>query len=332
MGKRRKLIDTMFKLRLFDAVNMRAQLTVLTYHRIAARGAPCQFDRSVFGPTAEAFDQQMKWLAKYADPVGEADVISALRGKLKLPRRSVLVTFDDAYRDQFTVALPMLKTHGIPAIFFVTPGMIDESTLGFWDQIAYAVNRTAEQVLHISNKTFDLSDRTAATFAITKWVKSQPGNETFALTNEICERLKVFPAEKQIQAAELMTWSEIREIAQDKDACGFSIGGHGLTHRLLGSLSRDDQEMELRTSKTLLEDKIGFPVKSVAWPAGSFNDETSTIARRLGYEALFSFESGFNKRTALDPHEIKRIPAGNTAALIACATSFPWVLGATYYP
>jgi peptidoglycan/xylan/chitin deacetylase (PgdA/CDA1 family) len=332
MGKRRTIIDAMFKLRLFDAVSPRAQLTVLTYHRIGEVRAGFEYDRTVFGPTEESFARQMQWLATHADPVCETDVIAAADGRVRLPRRSVLVTFDDAYNDQFTVALPILKASRVPATFFVTPGMIDEQTVGFWDHIAHAVRYTGKSTLSVDNRLFNLADKKSATTEITRWVKEQPASETFRLTAKIRDMLEVAPPPRDRQASELMNWDEIAAIAHDEGGHGFSIGSHGMTHRLLARLDRADQEVELRESKRRLEEQLGVPIRSLAYPAGSFGPETPQIARHLGYQAVFSFESGFNEHASLQGYDIKRIPAGDTPSLVACATSMPWALGASYYP
>lgn len=330
MGKRRKLIDTLFQLRLFDAFGAHSQFTVLTYHRVGDGAEASSFDHSVYGPVSEEFDRQMKWLSRHTETISERDLLGAIKGRIKLPNRSVLVTFDDGYKDQLTVAAPILRAHRIPALFFITPSMIDQRSVGFWDHIARAVRLTTSTHLRIEGQEFDLT-RKDALLDIMRWVKERPGHSTWELTRRIVSSLSVAPATMNEQDPELMTWDDIANLAHDSQRHDFSIGSHGMTHRLLGRLNREEQIQELRESKVRLENVLGIPIHSLAYPAGSFAHETPTLALEQGYQAVFSFETGFNNRNSLNPADIKRVPAGNTTSMVACATSMPSVLGVSFY-
>jgi peptidoglycan/xylan/chitin deacetylase (PgdA/CDA1 family) len=50
------------------------------------------------------------------------------------PRRTVAVTFDDGYRDNYEIAAPILKEFDIPATFFITAGAIGTDRVMFWDE------------------------------------------------------------------------------------------------------------------------------------------------------------------------------------------------------
>ena len=60
---------------------------------------------------------------------------------------------------------------------------------------------------------------------------------------------------------------------------GWEILSHTHTHRNLTTLSYEEQEYELRTSKEILT-SLGFDVQSVAYPNGARNDDTIEIARK----------------------------------------------------
>ncbi len=131
--------------------------------------------------------------------------------------------------------------------------------------------------------------------------------------------------------AELMSWEDIKFLDQKRHSHGLSIGSHGFTHRLLGTLTPNEQRWELLSAKENLEKVLGHSIHSLAYPAGSFSTDTPSIALGCGYTALFTFESGINS-SLLDPADIKRIPAGETTSIIACSASLPWALGASFYP
>ena len=49
--------------------------------------------------------------------------------------RSVVITFDDGYRDNLLVAKPILEEHGLPATVFVTTGYVGSNRDFWWDEL-----------------------------------------------------------------------------------------------------------------------------------------------------------------------------------------------------
>ena len=82
---------------------------VLNYHRIDD-GSRSVLDRGVLSATPEALDAQLRFLRQHVEVVRLEDVedARARRG------RHVLLTFDDGYRDNFELAFPLLRAHGLP--------------------------------------------------------------------------------------------------------------------------------------------------------------------------------------------------------------------------
>jgi peptidoglycan/xylan/chitin deacetylase (PgdA/CDA1 family) len=100
-------------------------LRVLMYHKVNDL-----WPNPTTVPTA-VFDEQMGLLRQlgYAPVSLDAVLDHFLRGA-PLPPGAVLLTFDDGYRDNLENALPILKSHGYPAVLFVPIGFLDgERTL-----------------------------------------------------------------------------------------------------------------------------------------------------------------------------------------------------------
>ena len=102
------------------AVAARARIPVLCYHQIRApTSADAAADRPyIVGPSV--FAAQMRALAQagYSTITGDQLVEHLLRGA-PLPRKPVLLTFDDASAGQYTRALPVLRRHHFKATFFI---------------------------------------------------------------------------------------------------------------------------------------------------------------------------------------------------------------------
>ena len=102
------------------AVSARAKIPVLCYHQIRTpTSADSATDRayivspSVFAKQMDALDK-----AGYTTITGDQLFEHLLHGA-KLPRKPVLLTFDDASAGQYTQAFPVLKRHGFKATFFI---------------------------------------------------------------------------------------------------------------------------------------------------------------------------------------------------------------------
>jgi peptidoglycan/xylan/chitin deacetylase (PgdA/CDA1 family) len=57
---------------------------------------------------------------------------------------------------------------------------------------------------------------------------------------------------------------------------------------MLGECDESRITYELETSKKIIEDKIGAPVKYLSLPFGSSNERVTSIAKQLGYQGIFT--------------------------------------------
>jgi len=97
------------------------RLRVLTYHGFGPR------ERDPFCVAPADFDRQMGFLARTGRAVSLDRVHAFLAGKgTALPDGAVLVSIDDGLRSTLTEAMPILRAHGIPAVAFVTPGLLTD--------------------------------------------------------------------------------------------------------------------------------------------------------------------------------------------------------------
>ena len=98
-------------------------LRILAYHAIAdLSGLPILEE---FGVPPHVFRQQVEWLLRHGFHfVTAAEVIRFLQGTGGLPRKAILLTFDDCYADLLECALPILKEFRIPAVAFAVSGCL----------------------------------------------------------------------------------------------------------------------------------------------------------------------------------------------------------------
>jgi peptidoglycan/xylan/chitin deacetylase (PgdA/CDA1 family) len=104
-------------------------LPVLRYHSVAPEGvlAPHGWLERLSEPV-ELFEATMKdWWRRGVRTVGTAEIVDFLTGQRDLPKRSVVLTFDDGYLDNWVAVAPILKKYGHKAIVFVSRDFIDPS-------------------------------------------------------------------------------------------------------------------------------------------------------------------------------------------------------------
>src|SRR5688572_8302859 len=94
-------------------------LRALMYHRVADAADRPDLATSLISATPADFRAQMEHLVAHYRPVSAHEVLDSFELGRALPPRSVLVTFDDGYRDFAEHAWPILKHLGIPVVLFV---------------------------------------------------------------------------------------------------------------------------------------------------------------------------------------------------------------------
>ncbi|HSS21527.1 MAG TPA: polysaccharide deacetylase family protein [Pyrinomonadaceae bacterium] len=90
--------------------------SILVYHTISAPVEPMLADADI---SPQRFEQQLRWLKRWRQVVALEKTLGGSSG-----RRLVALTFDDGFRDNLTVALPLLERFQMPMTLFVTAGFL----------------------------------------------------------------------------------------------------------------------------------------------------------------------------------------------------------------
>jgi peptidoglycan/xylan/chitin deacetylase (PgdA/CDA1 family) len=100
------------------------RVRALTYHRFGREA------REAFCVSPRAFEEQISWLARDRRAVSLEDVREFVNGRRSLADGSLLVTIDDGFASMMDVALPVLARHGVPAVAFVSSGLVGHGVPG----------------------------------------------------------------------------------------------------------------------------------------------------------------------------------------------------------
>ncbi len=112
----------------------------LIYHDILTDDAAAErtaVENRPYRISRETFEEHLRLLSERGfESVTSAHVLGAIRREGRLPRRSVLITFDDGHVSNYTAALPALRAHGFRALFFVTTDWVGTPGMLTWAQVA----------------------------------------------------------------------------------------------------------------------------------------------------------------------------------------------------
>jgi peptidoglycan/xylan/chitin deacetylase (PgdA/CDA1 family) len=296
-------------------------LTTLTYHRVVDDSV-WPLDPDVTTP-AGAFEQQLAYVTRTFDLVGLDDVLGFLRGR-SLPPSPLLITFDDGYRDNHDVALPLLAKYGARATFFVATAYVDERRLYWWDRIHYALKKSPRATVELRYPHAlsvplgsDPARRGTAIARVLQIVKERYDLDLPRFLDHLDDAsgVAVTPNEERALAdRHVMTWDHVRALRR----AGMDVASHTHTHRVLETLRPAELAMELHMSRALLEDVLGESVQAISYPVGRADTVPEPVRRAVRaarYEAAFSNHAGVSLKCLADPLDLRRIPVEGVATV-----------------
>ena len=113
------------------------RVPVLMYHHIQPESIAKQLGQTSLTVDSITFDQQMAYLAQNGyTTIWASDLINALINHTGLSPKSVVITMDDGYADNYTYALPILQKYNIKANIMLASGLMGSNPdMLTWDQV-----------------------------------------------------------------------------------------------------------------------------------------------------------------------------------------------------
>lgn len=274
--------------RVLRAVRPWNGVLIWNYHRIGDASGSL-FDPHLFSATAEDFDRQVAFLKQNFDVIGLNDLEQALRQ----PRgQLVMLTFDDGYRDNFSLAFPILKSHGVSATFFIATGFIDRPHVPVWDELTWMLRMTSETTVPANEWLPTAVYLAERPFRRLLAVYKSLGIElTEPYLDFLADALGTGRCPDSLASDQWMTWDMLHEM----QAGGMTFGGHTVNHPILANATADQQDWEVGECQRRLVDELGGPINAFSYPngkRGDFNEFTRAALRSHGYRWAFSYSGG----------------------------------------
>ncbi|MFH1761036.1 MAG: polysaccharide deacetylase family protein [bacterium] len=224
----------------------------------------------------------MKQLLNYVD------------GKAPLPNRALLVTFDDGWRDNYTYAMPLLKSFGCPAVLFMVGDSIGRQA-PFWQEQVFAawkkgllkddsIDNWLESFKKVPDKRESSRER-----RLRNLIRCLSDFEP----EYIIAQLERYANSFEWRDRAMLSKQELMELCRNR----ITIGAHGLYHRMLTKVNAKSIVNELKQLRNELDFVTGQQpdgINSLSFPHGSYSAQVVGHAREVGYNLLFSSDSVIN--------------------------------------
>jgi len=288
-------------------------VVAITYHRVLPGKAGIGQSRPSNSLYEDEFERQVAFLTKRYHIVSGDEFASFVQGRHKLPPCSVLVTFDDGYENNYTVAWPILRRYGATGVIFLTTNLIGKPNAALWfDRLDHLLSVVPRQEIRrwIHSESMAVKDD----MELRVWLKGLAGPDRDRMIDNL-ER-QVGHCVSSVASREqvgLLSWDQVRELVGH----GMTMGSHTATHQILSACSPEYARLELVQSRRRIEDEIGRPCWCFGYPNGQASDFRASdqqAVRDAGYFCAFTQMPGYVRRET-DRLALPRIPVPDSGDL-----------------
>ncbi|MDH3599395.1 MAG: polysaccharide deacetylase family protein [Candidatus Tectomicrobia bacterium] len=261
-------------------------------------------------PTTSMFREQVKFVLSHYNSVSIIEFLELLRNPdagHSTHKAPVLLGFDDGFKNVMTNALPILNEFNIPAVFFVTGEILRNPDFVPWFvEVKHLMRWAMHQTIVYRDTKFHLvspQDCTKLQALLNLSIQACRSETERQRLLTYCANLLGVDRPAAPDLDDDLRFVSKEDLAELGSSSLLTVASHAMTHRHLGSLTYEEQLHELEQSDTLLRQHCPSYYPIVAYPSGSFNTDTISIATHT-YAAGFATFLGASYR---NPYAYPRI-------------------------
>ena len=275
---------------------------VVGYHRVVK-----DFDRSKslsIAPmltSAHTFEKHLDWIGLRYRFVSLDELTVRLGNNKSIGKPVAAVTFDDGYRDVYENAFPILKRKGIPSAVFVVTKLVGTDRLlvhdelhlllsalldlpcvfneARWRDLVAFLDLPEHQLKLLTRRLVDANGPFSATRAI---LESAPQAAIEQFVDVLRGRFRF--QESDLQSFRILDWEMLTEMI----ASGMTVGSHTSSHAILAHENPQVIRDEVDSSRRVLEQRLGVPIRHFAYPDGQFNADVIRAVADAGYRTAYT--------------------------------------------
>lgn len=302
---------------------------ILMYHRVIGDDEVAKAETEPgMCITRSMFERQMEYLSKHRNLLDLEELARLIKNNQPIPRKAVVITFDDGWIDNYQNGFDILKKYKVPATIFLPSDFVLTGSLppfqqanvllsepGIWpDRAAILLKQMLEErqlfdtLNGVDRENFDQIVSTPV-----GWLETLDRCPSDAVI-DMAQRMK---AEAGYEPGEwdkirwIMNWDEINQMA----AAGVRFGGHGKTHDHFNRIPAEQIRDELEVSKKILEDNLKRPMTTFAYPAGRCHPVAKQLVEESGFECAVAIVGCGDQDSQPDRYALKRLGVSVGSAL-----------------
>ncbi len=291
----------------------RAQLLIVGYHGVRLPQDPPHW---LLLPL-DQFRRQVDYLRRHYTVLPMDEALDALR-EGRLPERAAVITFDDGYLNNRTLAWPVLREAGLPCTIYLTTGLLGTDDLLWTTAVEMAARRTRIRVedVTLAWPSDHPTPHHPASGNISSWckdvLKSLPPQEREIVLDRLGLPVSDETAGRH-PGFRMMTPADVQALAQD----GVTFGGHTVRHPTLSTLDDVTLREEIERSIGDVRRLTRSLTSTFVYPNGTwsdFDDRCTPILKALDIRGALTTVEGHNSPET-DPYQLRRIVVGDDSSL-----------------
>jgi peptidoglycan/xylan/chitin deacetylase (PgdA/CDA1 family) len=273
----------------------RKRLRILCYHGFSIGDEfailPFMFMRK------ETFERRMQILQRRAIPVVALDAALKRLRTDSIENAETVITLDDGWASNLTIALPILERYGYPACVYVTTEHLSAGVEAFNVALYYMIRKSSLTSVTLTDihpavdGMYDLHDAEAAVSRLIRATESAFSlKERQQLLHQLALALGVSVDEVFKDGRfSFLSANQIQMLAER----GVDIELHTHTHRLPAK-SFEDASAEIRRNRSALKDLLGREARHFCYPSGVHKSVHPEWLQRLDVESATTCDPGLN--------------------------------------
>ena len=216
--------------------------TLFPYHHLVSDEDVIHIKHLYEYKNVRQFTADLEFLLRYYKPVAVSDVVQTISSKKKLATNTFLLTFDDGLREVSDVIAPILQKKGIPAVFFINPGFLDNRELFYRFKISLvieAITRKENDPGLLKECGIILKKKFQSTQQLIAHLRSIMDENKIVL-DELARKLDFTFEEYLKNNRPYLTSAQVKELGN----AGFTIGSHSWDHPYYKFLSLVEQKKQ----------------------------------------------------------------------------------------